>query len=171
MEDRFQAARAVAERALALPAVAQARCVLAYAATAEELDPAPLVAALRARGARIAYPRVCESGALTLHWCEEDAALARGYRGIAEPAADSPQASPDDFDLVLVPGVAFDASGARLGMGGGFYDRLLPRLSAGAMNVGLAFDEQIVERVPAEEHDVRLGAVITPTRTLVRARA
>lgn len=166
-EARAAAAVAVAERALATARVAGARGVLAYAATSEELDPAPLVAALRARGARVAYPRVAGPGALTLHWCDDESALAPGYCGIAEPSASAAEALPGDLDLVLVPGAAFDPACGRLGMGGGFYDRLLPQLPPGALAVGLAFDEQMVDRVPSEPHDVRLSAVFTPTRTIL----
>lgn len=168
---RAAAASAVAERALALPRLADARAVLAYSATAEELDPSPLVTALRARGARVAYPRVCGPGALALHWCDGEDALAPGYCGIAEPACDAPEAVPGDIDLVLVPGTAFDEACGRLGMGGGFYDRLLPRIAPGALAIGLAFDEQVVGKVPSEAHDVPLSAVITPTRTILPARS
>jgi 5-formyltetrahydrofolate cyclo-ligase len=163
---RDERALAVAALALRLPPVADARAVLAYAATAEELDPAPLVARLRARGARIAYPRACADGVLALHWLDEDAELVPGYCGIREPDAGSPEADVDELDLVLVPGVAFDEACARLGMGGGFYDRLLPRLAPAAAAIGLAFDEQVVACVPTEAHDVRLAAVVTPTRVL-----
>lgn len=164
---RESAARVIAERALELPEVTAARSVLAYAATAEELDPAPLVAALRARGARVAYPRVCGPGELTLHWCEDESALSPGYCGISEPSADAPGVMASEFDLVLVPGTAFDESCGRLGMGGGFYDRLLPHLAPGALAIGLAFDEQIVAEVPSETHDVALDAVVTPTRVIL----
>ena len=163
---RASASQAVADRALTLPAVIGARAVLAYAATPEELDASPLVKALRARGARIAYPRVCGPGELALHWCE-DSALSPGYCGIAEPSADAPEADPAAFDLVLVPGTAFDPACGRLGMGGGFYDRLLARLAPATFAVGLAFDEQIVSEVPTGSHDVALDAVVTPTRTLM----
>jgi 5-formyltetrahydrofolate cyclo-ligase len=166
---RMSTARLVAQRALAVPGVADARAVLAYAATAEELDPAPLVAALRERGARIAYPRVCGPGSLALHWCDDEAALALGYCGVAEPSSDAPEAAAEDIDLVLVPGAAFDEACGRLGMGGGHYDRLLSRLTPGALAIGLAFDEQVVTEVPTEAHDVRLDAVITPTRTILPA--
>jgi len=168
-EARLAASEAAAARALALPHIAGARGVLAYAATTEEIDPAPVVARLRAVGARIAYPRVCGPGEIALHWAEDEE-LTPGYCGILEPADDAPVADPADIDLVLVPGVAFDEECHRLGMGGGFYDRLLPRLHAGAVSVGLAFDEQIVERVPREEHDVRLDAVVTPGRTVQPAQ-
>lgn len=169
-EARAAAASAVAERALALPGVTGARAVLAYAATPEELDPSALVAALRAHGARIAYPRVCGPGALALHWCDDENDLVPGYCGIAEPSEAAAEAESHEIDLVLVPGTAFDAACGRLGMGGGFYDRLLPQLAPDAVTIGLAFDEQIVAEVPAEAHDIPLGAVVTPTRTILPRR-
>jgi 5-formyltetrahydrofolate cyclo-ligase len=137
--------------------------VLAYAALPEEIDPAPLVAALRVRGARIALPRVCGPGTLALHWVEVDSNLAPGAMGIPEPDEACAWAAPDDFDLVIVPGVAFDASCARLGFGGGFYDSLLPLLPQTTPTVALAFDEQLVEIVPCEEHDARVDIVVTPS--------
>lgn len=166
---REEAAREAARRAMTLTEVASARAVLAYAALAEELDPAPLVDALRASGARVALPRVCGPGALTLHWVEADTPLAPGHAGIPEPDAGCAFGAPDDFDLVIVPGVAFDASCARLGFGGGFYDALLGDLPSETPTVALAFDEQIVDSVPCGEHDVRVSAVVTPTRVLRRA--
>jgi 5-formyltetrahydrofolate cyclo-ligase len=137
--------------------------VLAYAALPEEIDPADIVAALRADGARVAMPRVCGPGALALHWVDEGEVLESGHAGIPEPPESCAWAGPDDFDLVLVPGVAFDASCARLGFGGGFYDALLPSLPEGVATVGLAFDEQIVDEVPCEPHDERVAIVVTPT--------
>jgi len=141
--------------------------VLAYGAMPEELDPSLVVRMLRESGARVAYPRVCGPGELTLHWAElED--LRPGCCGIGEPPAGCPEVALSEIDLVLVPGVAFDESCHRLGMGGGFYDRLLAALAQSATTIGLAFDEQIVELVPREEHDVTLDAVVTPSRILRR---
>jgi 5-formyltetrahydrofolate cyclo-ligase len=159
----------IAIRALAFLGDAPMRGVLGYAATPDEVDAAPLLRALRERGARVAYPRVCGPGALTLHWADEDG-LAAGYCGIAEPAEDAPAADPRDLDVVIVPGVAFDLVCCRLGHGGGFYDRLLREMPH-ASTIGLAFDEQIVEALPSEAHDVHLGVVVTPTRLLVRRLA
>lgn len=167
-DQRAEAAEAIARRLADMPELAGVRTALAYAATAEEADPAPAVEALRARGVRVAFPRVCDPGALVLHWVEADAALAPGYCGIREPADDAPQARPDEIDLVLVPGTAFDEECCRLGMGGGFYDRLLPSLRPGALAVGLAFDEQLTGTLPREAHDVDVDVVVTPTRVLRR---
>jgi 5-formyltetrahydrofolate cyclo-ligase len=158
-----EAAEDVARRALALPEVARARSVLAYAALPEELDPAPLVGALRSLGARVALPRVCGPGTLALHWVEPGDVLGRGHAGIPEPHETCAWAGPEDFDLVLVPGVAFDASCARLGFGGGFYDALLPSLPVTATTLALAFDAQIVDEVPCEPHDEPVMIVVTPT--------
>jgi 5-formyltetrahydrofolate cyclo-ligase len=165
---RLSASAAIAERALELPEVAGARAVLAYAALPEEADPAALVVALRSRGARVALPRVCGPGTLALHWVDDDRELEPGHAGIPEPPASCDRASPDDFDLVLVPGVAFDVSCARLGFGGGFYDALLPTLPAHTATVALAFDEQVLDAVPCEAHDERVAIVVTPSRVFRR---
>jgi 5-formyltetrahydrofolate cyclo-ligase len=88
---------------------------------------------------------------------------------ILQPRADLLPLALDRLDVVLVPGVAFDAGGGRLGRGGGFYDRFLARvLSARAqcVLVGICFDEQIVDLVPTDAHDVRVGMIVTPTRTV-----
>jgi 5-formyltetrahydrofolate cyclo-ligase len=160
--ERDLACRAVAERALSLPEVASARAVLSYAPLPEEVDPAPIVRALRARGARIALPRVCGPGELALHWVESDTPLEPGAFGIREPSAECAAVAPADLDLVLVPGVAFDAACNRLGFGGGYYDALLASLPSSVARVGLAFDEQMCESVPQEAHDAAMDAVVTP---------
>jgi 5-formyltetrahydrofolate cyclo-ligase len=165
---RAEAAEAIARRLADLPELGDVRTALAYAATPEEVDIALAVEALRARGVRVAFPRVCGPGALGLHWVEADGTLDPGYRGIREPADACPEALPDEIDLVLVPGTAFDERCCRLGMGGGFYDRLLPRLRPGALAVGIAFDEQIVDDLPTEDCDAPVDLVLTPTRTLRR---
>ena len=71
---------------------------------------------------------------------------------------------------MLVPGVAFDLAGRRLGYGGGYYDRLLPLLSPDAARVAGAFELQIVDRVPAAPHDVAVGTIVTESRTLALGR-
>jgi 5-formyltetrahydrofolate cyclo-ligase len=86
-----------------------------------------------------------------------------------QPRADLLPLAPAQLDVVLVPGVAFDATGGRLGRGGGFYDRFLTQIrdQLGVTIAGVCFDEQIVDSVPMHAHDVRVGMILTPTRTLV----
>lgn len=157
---------AIAERVLALPELADARVVLAYGATPEEVDVAGVAAALRARGVRVAYPRVDAPGELTLHAVADESELVAGAFGLREPAADAPTVEAAEIDAVLVPGVAFDERGGRLGYGGGFYDRLLVRLSAHCVRIGVAFEEQMVAAIPREEHDAGLDWVVTPGRAV-----
>ena len=71
-----------------------------------------------------------------------------------------------DFDVVIVPGIAFDPAGGRLGYGGGYYDRLITRLKPGTRLVALAFDVQLCEEIPSEEHDKPVGRIITETRVI-----
>lgn len=167
--DRAMYAAAAAKRLLALPEVARARTVLVYAATSEEIDPAPIVDALRRRGVVVALPRVAGPSELVAHRIDPGMPLVRGSYGLIEPPADAPVVPPEEFDLAIVPGVAFDGMCRRLGRGAGHYDRLLGMMP-GAVTVGLAFDGQLLPEVPCEEHDVCLDVVVTPTRTMRRER-
>jgi 5-formyltetrahydrofolate cyclo-ligase len=160
-----EAANALAARLLALPELAEADLVLVYSATAEEISLLPAVNALRERGVGIAYPRIEERGVLAAHLVDDEAELVMGPMGIREPSAASPRPEITDLDVVLVPGVAFDERGVRVGFGGGFYDRLLPLIPQAA-RIGVAYDEQIAEPLPLEPHDVVMDLVVTPTRAM-----
>ncbi|MBN2846826.1 MAG: 5-formyltetrahydrofolate cyclo-ligase, partial [Coriobacteriia bacterium] len=161
-EDRTTASAAMCERVLALPELAGPTAVLVYGAMPEEPDPAPLERELRARGVRIAYPRVAGPRSLTLHWIDDPLELLTGAFGLREPAPDHPKARPEAFQLVIVPGLAFDAEGHRLGFGAGYYDALLASLPAETLTVALAYDGQIVERVPRAAHDHPVRVIVTP---------
>jgi len=78
-----------------------------------------------------------------------------------EPAADLPVIDPATLDVVLVPGVAFDRQGGRLGFGGGYYDRLLP--TTPALRIGVTYDECLCDALPCGEHDQRMDWIVTPT--------
>lgn len=90
--------------------------------------------------------------------------LVSGRFGIREPAGHCIEIPLDDLDLVLVPGVAFDLRGHRLGRGKGFYDRLLANFAG--KKIGIAFEEQMVEAIPADKQDVRMNFVLTPMRCI-----
>jgi len=121
-----------------------------------EMDPRPLMQALRAAGYRIALPRILGEE-LAFHLWEDGKAPVAGPFGTREPAPDWPEAAPD---LFLTPLAAFDAEGQRLGYGRGFYDRAFAQWPA-AKRVGLAFAAQKVAEVPTEAHDARLDLVLT----------
>lgn len=161
---RAQHSLAASERLLASLPAPWPRVVLGYAATPEEIDPAHALEQLRAAGSIIAYPRVTGPGAMTLHTCRPDE-LEPGPFGLLQPCGTAVPVGPSDIGLVIVPGVAFDASGHRLGYGGGYYDRLLAGMAL-VRRTGLCFDSQVVEEIPSREHDIRMHEVVTPTRTL-----
>lgn len=160
-------AEAIAARVLELPEMRDATAVLLYGASAEEADPAPLERALRAAGVRIAYPRIAGPAELELHWVSDPGSLVSGPFGLREPAADEPSAELGEISAIVVPGIAFDAGGNRLGFGGGYYDRLL---SADRLphTVGIAYDEQVFAEVPHDAVDRPVDMVVTPTRTMRR---
>jgi 5-formyltetrahydrofolate cyclo-ligase len=160
---RAQASRALCESIAALPSFADARTVLLTAPFRSEWNAEPLIDLALAQGKTVALPRVIEPARM-LELCRvADAArdIVVGWRGIPEPASDCGIVELAQVDWVLVPGVAFDRDGARLGYGGGYYDRLLPLLPARAPRVAGAFFAQIVDRVPRAPHDITMDVVVT----------
>jgi 5-formyltetrahydrofolate cyclo-ligase len=118
-----------------LPSFAGARVVLLYDAVPGEPETADFAAWCASTGRRVVVPE-------------------------AAPTA-APPGQPDQIDVAIVPGLGFTASGERLGQGGGWYDRVLTSLRPDAVIVGVCFDEQVVDELPVEEHDVRCDVVVT----------
>jgi 5-formyltetrahydrofolate cyclo-ligase len=135
------------------------RIVASYHPQGSELDPGPLIESLVADGWQAALPRASDrESPLTFH--AADGPLAPDAFGIPAPSPTTPRLTPD---LVIVPVLAFDRSGGRLGQGAGCYDRTIAVLrAAGPVRViGLAYAEQEVERVPTGEHDQPLDGILT----------
>jgi 5-formyltetrahydrofolate cyclo-ligase len=159
------AASARARASLAGRAVwRQAASILFFAPMPEELDVWPLLADALAAGKIVALPRFVPetAGYIACRIRNLDADLKVGYFGIREPASRALDAEMRQVDLILVPGVAFDLQGRRLGRGKGYYDRLLAAVSGN--RCGVAFEEQIVDAVPSEPHDIRMDFLLTPSR-------
>ena len=131
-----------------------ARTVCAFTALPSEPD----VLTPWPDGKTIILPRVVGSQ-VRLHLVENSEVLVAGSFGILEPAPNAPVALAR-ADIILVPGLAFDLSGVRLGRGGGFYDRLLTNFEG--LRVGVCFEESVLERIPAEPHDARMDFLMTP---------
>ena len=151
---------------LSLPELARVRIILGYSALPSELDPMPAIWRLRKRGVRIAYPRIESPGVLGMHYVDHEMELVPGPFGLAQPSEHAAHAAHDAIDAVILPAVAFDEQGARLGYGGGYYDRLLPMCRPDCMRIGVAFDGQILAHIPVEEHDACVDVVVTPSRIL-----
>lgn len=151
-----------------LPAWQAARVVCLYASFKSELGTQPLLAAALAEGKTLLLPRALPDGTLCLHRVDDLNQLAASHLGIPEPLATCPVGAVSSVDLFLVPGLAFDAEGRRLGYGAGFYDRLLHDAAAQAVLVGYGFAFQVTPEVPVEAHDRNLHAIATPTGVIHR---
>ena len=160
--DWAAAAARVVEVVRGMQAWREAHWVGAYAAMPREIDVAPLMQEALERGARVAVPGWdAASGTYRFHEVRDLARdLVEGPHRARVPAAGCPAVDLGRLDFVLVPGIAFDTSGGRLGRGKGYYDRLLR--SHGGVTCGVGADEQRVDEVPMEPHDVRLDRVVMP---------
>jgi 5-formyltetrahydrofolate cyclo-ligase len=142
--------------ALALPAT-----VAGYVGVGTEPPTLPLLEELRRRGARVLLPVVRPGG--LLDWAAGSADLVAGPLGLREPAG--PYLGPDavrEAGLVLVPALAVDRAGHRLGRGGGYYDRALATLPRTVLVVAVVFDDEVLDEVPVEAHDRLVDGVLTP---------
>lgn len=136
------------------------RTLMAYLALPGEPGLDPFIDLTIARGIRVAVPRVdWASGTMTPVLINRIAEAIPGPRGVRTPPSAAASIDPASLELVLVPGLAFDRHGGRLGRGGGFYDRFLS--CTPALRVGLCPHRRLVERVPTEPHDARMDAVLT----------
>lgn len=164
-EARAAAAEALAGHLRALERLADSRVLLGTLAAGAEIDAGALCAWWLAQGRILLLPRVGDDG-ISLHARRvEDLAHCRpGFRGCPEPDPEHcPPARLDDIEAVLVPGLAFDPAGRRLGQGGGHYDRLLAECPPQAVAIGIGFDFQILERLPEAGHDRRVDWIVTPS--------
>ncbi|GGR24632.1 5-formyltetrahydrofolate cyclo-ligase [Streptomyces netropsis] len=165
-DDVKVAEEALGRRALELPELARARTVAAYVSVGREPGTRALLEALRARGVRVLLPVLLPDNDLDWGLYRGADLLVRASRGLLEPGGE--RLGPDAVtgaDTVLLPGLAVDGRGMRLGRGGGSYDRVLARLErAGATpaRVVLLYDDEVVARVPEEPHDHPVHAVVTP---------
>ena len=160
---RAEAAAAVAARidAELLAGLAAGTTIALYAAKGSELDTRAVAAAALGRGLVLAYPRVIPgSRRLLFHRATPDV-LVPGIFGILEPPAAAPEVDPAAAALVLLPGLAFDRSGVRLGWGQGHYDATLASAGAEVVRVGVAFESQLVDQLPHDEHDVPVHLIAT----------
>ncbi len=169
--DRDRQDAAIATIFPTLPGFREAETVLLYAdAFPEEFSTVAMLTAAQDAGKAIVCPRVSSDGSHLELFSIEDlsADFEPGRLGIPEPRRSCRPVLPEAVDWVLVPGVAFDDRGFRIGRGAGHYDRLLPRLRADVPRWALAFDEQWIAMVPDERHDQPLDGVVSPSRRFDR---
>ena len=160
--EREAFSRAVCQKLAAHPAVAGASVILSYMAFGSELDLTAFHEKMAQRGKILAFPVTRSDGRMEAYRPGNAEEWTAGAYGIRTPKEDPARhIEPEEIDIVVVPCLAFDESGMRLGWGGGYYDRYLPRCTK-ALSVGAAFEVQRLETIPADpDRDVRLDAVIT----------
>jgi len=162
--------RGAVERLLRLSEFLKAAVVGCYLAKSREVQTESIVAECRSKGKILAVPR-WDGARNSYGWAilPADGVLRKGRFGVSEPV-DQEWVRVEELDVVIVPGVAFDKRGCRLGHGAGHFDRLLrveeTRSITPPLRIGLAFDFQVLEEVPCAEHDVPMQVVVTERRTI-----
>lgn len=148
----------ICERVLAMPSYLAARTVLCYASLPGEVETHALLAQMLADGKRVCLPKVRGDGVMDAVCIESLSDTRIGPFGIVEPVNDAPVA-PTSIDLLLIPGIAFDRCGRRLGHGAGYFDRYLTRTTG--RTLALAYGFQLVDAVPQTATDVRVDGIVT----------
>ncbi len=136
-----------------------------YAAKGSEVDTQRIDQAARAAGLVVAYPRVSPMARLLSFHMVETTALAPSRFGLREPSADAPGIAIDEIAAFVVPGLAFDRGGGRIGWGHGHYDATFAAASQTALRIGLGYERLLVDQVPREAHDELLHVIITEVAT------
>ena len=159
-EEQHAAAKAVFERLMAFEPYQSARVVMAYRACRGELSLERVIDDALSCGKTLLLPRCEAEGVMTARRIAGLDDLAPGTYGLPEPKDECAIVLPQQIDLILVPGVAFDRTGNRLGQGGGYYDRFLWK--SGAICAGICHEFALMDDMAHEAHDVRMDHVITP---------
>jgi 5-formyltetrahydrofolate cyclo-ligase len=168
-EERAEKSRRICAACRELPAFRDASIICSYVNFRDEVETGELVRSLLDAGRRVAVPAHFHGVDLPLVFSElrSWSELAPNHFGIPQPPRDKLRILPvAAISLFLVPGAGFDLSRRRLGYGLGFYDRVLPNASPGVLKVGLAFEAQVIERVPTDEHDVPMDLIVTEQRLI-----
>jgi 5-formyltetrahydrofolate cyclo-ligase len=157
----------IAKRLFALPELERAETILAFGSIRNEVRTQPGMQAAWAAGKRVALPRVL-GDELLLHLVDSETVLVEGAFSVPEPPETAAQVEPGEVDFALVPALAVDPRGYRIGYGGGYYDRLIPLLR-NACTCAVAYDFQLISEVPELPFDVAVDLVVTDER-LIRAK-
>lgn len=168
-EERLVKSSAIGLRLIEQAEYIESGTILFYLNFRSEAATRKMIEAAFMAGKKVLLPKVDRKAhRLKLFEVKDLAAdLEAGYMGIYEPVEGATRpAGPEEADLVIMPGVGFDANGKRLGYGGGYYDRLIETLRPDAKLIALAFDAQVVDEIPAEVHDKKVGKIITETRVI-----
>lgn len=157
-ENKVEKDEMIRDHVLDLGQWLDARTVFLYISRDGEVDTLDLIRRAREHGKRVTAPRV-SGDRLLVHEIRDMDDLETGAFGVLEPCRECPLVEPSAVDIAIVPGIAFDKRGHRVGYGKGYYDRLLKEVSC--PSIGLAYGFQIMDHIPEKDHDVAVHMVIT----------
>ncbi len=143
------------------PLLTGCRGAACYHSTKTETPSGGIISFLHKNKIPVFLPAVTGPGEMEFRLFEKASALRKGAYGIYEPAAKNKKARVKDIQIIIVPGAAFDRSGTRLGMGGGYYDRFLAKLPENVIKAGLAYSCRIARTLPSDSHDIKMDLIIT----------
>jgi 5-formyltetrahydrofolate cyclo-ligase len=161
---RASRSRMIADRLLAIPEIERTRRCLTFLSFGSEVSTQPVLAGLRSRGVSVAVP-VLDGGEMQAVELRDGARLVPSSYGAMEPE-ERAAVRPEEIDLVVAPGLAYDRSGRRLGYGGGYFDGFLRRVRSDCAVAGVCFAEQVVDEVPAGPDDVAVGLVVSDAEVI-----
>jgi len=169
-EERARRSAAGCERLQSLAQFARAELVAGFVSFRSEIDPGAALESVRRRDGTVVLPRVTRDCSPRLRFlnARSPSDLQPGAFGVVEPDADCPEVPIEEIAVLVVPGLAFDSAGRRLGYGGGYYDEVATRVRAAGRGllVGFGFEIQVVDRCPAGSRDVVIDYVITDERVI-----
>jgi len=162
-EERRTKSWQIENRLFRLPEFIVSSTIMFFASFRSEVDTLPMIRRAFAEGKRVVLPKVKGKGLALFEVMEYDKDVSTGAWGIPEPHEKHP-VTLDAVNLIIVPGLAFDERGNRLGYGAGFYDRILPFFKG--VTVALAFEAQMVAQVPVSAHDFPVRKIVTEKRVI-----
>ena len=173
ISDTREMSQAVTNRFTLLPELETSSVIMTYVDFGKEVRTVSLISTMLNQGKQVVVP-YCEDGEIQLFLLKNLSELAPGYFGILEPKIELRRLSEhrvrrEELQLIIVPGVAFDMNGGRIGRGKGFYDRFLKKVPRDAVSIGLAFDFQIFDAVPMSENDQYMDIVVSENNIFRRS--
>lgn len=146
----------------------EAKIISLYSPIKREVRTENIFTAAKSEGKKVGFPvSNSDNTEITYYEVGDMSELFKGTYGIMEPSTDTKKMiKASDIDLIIIPGVAFDERGFRIGYGGGYFDRLLEKDNVKAITTALAFDAQMVPRIPEESHDMRINFIFTESRKI-----
>ena len=159
VDELREMSRLACERLLAYERLSNASTVMMYYPLSDEVDVTPVIEQLAENGKTVVLPQVTGEATMVLRRYTGKADLQEGAFGIMEPCGEI-FSDYETIDVAIIPGMAFDRCGNRLGRGKGYYDRFLPLLPARVYKIGVCFPFQLLDDIPMEEHDIKMDTIL-----------